>query len=122
MGLSPKRAVAVGTQAGLGSSAFAVQVSLAGSAECSRLKFSQDPRKTEKNVIFSLVNFFFICFKESSICKAKGHPKGVSSEGTGGEGPWREDPQMGPYNPCHVSGSSSLKLVAFAQGLLKNNP
>lgn len=44
MWLFPKRAVAVGTQAGLGSSAFAVQVSLAGSADCSHLKFSQDPR------------------------------------------------------------------------------
>ena len=42
--LFPKRAVAVGTQAGLGSSACAVQVSLAGSAGCSHLKFSRAPR------------------------------------------------------------------------------
>ena len=76
-GLSPKRAVAVGTQAGLGSPAFAVQVSLAGGAECSHLKFSQDPRKTEKNVIFSLVNFFFICFKvRKQHLKGKGPPQG----------------------------------------------
>ena len=44
MWLFPKRAVAVGTQAGLGSSAFAVKVSLAGSADRSHLKFSRDPR------------------------------------------------------------------------------
>ena len=44
MWLFPKRAVAVGTWAGLGSSAFAVKVSLAGSADCSHLKFSRDPK------------------------------------------------------------------------------